>query len=210
MGDPEADGSGTLYTGQWCPEYACDLLRGHEGPHRTLRVPEVHWTPAGDWQEQPHPEGGEGDCWAELIEAIGPSHPLHSACVERRAVGSERYGQPLRRGDGRDHERDLREELLDAAVYAWATGREDLARGLLDEVTDEGPLSHAVELRQQIGDLEERLVSAEIDLALERTGHGEARADLSLVDRVLDGLSAPEGPRAFRLGWLAASMARRR
>jgi hypothetical protein len=38
---------------------------------------------------------------------------------DRRQIGIERYGQPLRHGDGRDPIRDLREELLDTIVYAY-------------------------------------------------------------------------------------------
>ena len=62
---------------------------------------------------------GTGDVWAELINALQPG-PLREACEARRALGIERYGQPLRRGDGRDHRRDLIEELLDAAALAQA------------------------------------------------------------------------------------------
>ncbi len=75
--------------------------------------------------DQPAPSGGTGDCWRELIsyaEVEGYPQPLLDAMSARRALGIERYGQPLRRGDGRDHRRDLAEELLDAAVYAYADG----------------------------------------------------------------------------------------
>jgi hypothetical protein len=68
--------------------------------------------------EQPAPTGGTGDCWRELLARVGPNHPLHSEMEARRTLGLTRYGVPLGRGDGRDAERDLREELLDAAVYA--------------------------------------------------------------------------------------------
>lgn len=67
---------------------------------------------------QPPPSGGEGDCWQELIDSVGPDHPLRAAMVARRELGIARYGQPLRRGDGRDAARDLQEELLDAVGYA--------------------------------------------------------------------------------------------
>lgn len=67
--------------------------------------------------DQPSPTGGTGDCWQELIDAL-PAHPLRQEMIARRTLGIERYGQPLRRGDGRDEARDLREELIDAAVYA--------------------------------------------------------------------------------------------
>jgi hypothetical protein len=39
--------------------------------------------------------------------------------ADRRQLGIERYGQPLRHADGRDPLRDLREELLDTIVYAY-------------------------------------------------------------------------------------------
>lgn len=81
---------------------------------------------------QPEPSGGHGDVWQELIEHIGSGHPLHAVCVERRAVGLARYGQPLQYDDGRDPELDLREELLDAAAYAWRAGCRSLAVELLD------------------------------------------------------------------------------
>lgn len=71
---------------------------------------------------QPAPSGGTGDVWAELIATLPADHPMRPACVARREEGIRRYGQPLRRGDGRDEMRDLLEELLDAAVYAWRLG----------------------------------------------------------------------------------------
>lgn len=88
--------------------------------------------PCAEWmaQAQPAPSGGTGDVWAELIEQLPPGR-LRDACEARRALGIQRYGQPLRRGDGRDHRRDLAEELLDAAVYARALGSEGTARRLL-------------------------------------------------------------------------------
>lgn len=36
---------------------------------------------------------------------------------ERTAIGVERYGEPLQTDNGRDAERDLTEELLDALQY---------------------------------------------------------------------------------------------
>ena len=67
---------------------------------------------------QPQPTGGTGDCWQELIDALPAWHPMRGACVARRILGIVRYGQVLRRGDGRDEVRDLEEELLDGAVHA--------------------------------------------------------------------------------------------
>ena len=75
--------------------------------------------------DQPPPTPGTGDMWRELIDAAGPAHPrLVPMMEERRQLGIERYGQPLQRGDGRDHLSDAKQELLDAAVYLWAAGRE--------------------------------------------------------------------------------------
>ncbi len=70
----------------------------------------------------PDPSGGTGDCWRELIGYCGTAHPLRERMIARRQLGIERYGQPLRYGDGRDARLDYEEELLDAAVYAWRLG----------------------------------------------------------------------------------------
>lgn len=83
----------------------------------------------------PPPSGGTGDVWQELIataECAGFGQRLLDAMAARRTLGIERYGQPLRRGDGRDHRLDLLEELLDAAVYAYADGTTIAAFDVLD------------------------------------------------------------------------------
>ena len=73
--------------------------------------------------EQPAPSGGTGDCWAELIEIIETRETwvgfreLLPEMRARRELGIERYGQPVRRDDGRDAKRDAEEEALDLAVY---------------------------------------------------------------------------------------------
>ena len=82
--------------------------------------------------DQPAPSGGWGDCWEELLALAGSGHALRNAMVARRAAGVVRYGQPLRRDDGRDANRDLHEELLDSAVYAQRVGLSRLAVYLLD------------------------------------------------------------------------------
>lgn len=73
-------------------------------------------------QEQPAPKRGQGDVWAEVIEAErsrpDPDPRLIERWEARRRVGIERYGVPLGRGDGRDEWRDLLEELDDAVAYA--------------------------------------------------------------------------------------------
>ena len=75
---------------------------------------------------QPDPAPGEGDVWQEIIESLPPG-PLRDLCAARRQQGIDRYGQPLRRGDGRDHLLDAGQEFLDAAVYlAAAWGADDL------------------------------------------------------------------------------------
>ena len=73
--------------------------------------------------DQPPPTPGTGDVWRELIDATGPMHPsIVPMMEERRQLGIERYGQPLQRGDSRDHLIDAKQEILDAAVYLWAAG----------------------------------------------------------------------------------------
>lgn len=79
----------------------------------------------------PPPQGGRGDVWASLIASLADDDPMRAACVARREVGLSRYGQPLRWADSRDASRDLVEELLDAAAYAWRLGDADLAWQLL-------------------------------------------------------------------------------
>ena len=82
--------------------------------------------------DQPPPAPGTGDVWAELITAAGPAHPeLVPLMEERRRLGIERYGQPLQRGDHRDHRIDAAQEILDAAVYLWASGEGVLAMAML-------------------------------------------------------------------------------
>jgi hypothetical protein len=60
--------------------------------------------------------------------------PLLAARIE---VGTARYGQPLWTYDGRDVVRDLREELLDAYLYATSAG----LSGALDDITAGAVLS---------------------------------------------------------------------
>ena len=82
--------------------------------------------------DQPPPTPGTGDVWRELIDAAGDAHPdLVPLMEERRQLGIDRYGQPLQRGDGRDHLADAKQELLDAAVYLWAAGQPVLAMAML-------------------------------------------------------------------------------
>lgn len=90
--------------------------------------------------DQPPPIPTTGDLWAEVI-AEATRHPslwpLLPEMHERRALGIERYGVPLQRGNGRDPLVDARQELLDAAVYLWQAGKPGLALealGLLSRV----------------------------------------------------------------------------
>lgn len=69
--------------------------------------------------EQPAPVPSTGDVWQEVIDAE-PLAVLRELYEARRALGIERYGVPLQRGNGRDTARDLEEELLDALAYATA------------------------------------------------------------------------------------------
>lgn len=71
---------------------------------------------------QPPPTPSTGDVWQELID-VETDPALRELMIARRQLGIERYGTPLQRGNGRDAERDYREELLDAMVYAQALGR---------------------------------------------------------------------------------------
>lgn len=79
--------------------------------------------------EQPAPSGGSGDVWGEILRALDEHHlsDLRPACKARRALGIERYGVPLGYDDLRDDLRDLVEELLDSAAYAWRLGLHRLA-----------------------------------------------------------------------------------
>lgn len=88
--------------------------------------------------DQPPPTPAEGDLWADLIETVGGTDltPLVPLMQERRALGIERYGTPLQRDNGRDHLVDAQQELLDAAVYLWAAGRDDDAMRVLDVLLD--------------------------------------------------------------------------
>lgn len=69
--------------------------------------------------EQPAPVPSTGDVWREIIDGE-PLAVLRELYAARRALGIERYGVPLQRGNGRDTARDLEEELLDALAYATA------------------------------------------------------------------------------------------
>ena len=85
--------------------------------------------------DQPPPAASEGDVWREVIDWMGSRDVCGPAVLawmeERRRLGIERYGQPLQRGDGRDHLIDARQELLDAVVYLWACDRRDEARDVV-------------------------------------------------------------------------------
>lgn len=58
----------------------------------------------------------------------------------RYRIGLERYGTVLHRHNGRDHRRDLLEELADACAYAHALGDQRVIdiceRALLDALDD--------------------------------------------------------------------------
>lgn len=73
---------------------------------------------------QPPPVEAEGDVWAELIH-YAKGFGMHALAEEFEALrqfGIDKYGVPLQRGNGRDHETDLRQELLDGVAYARAAG----------------------------------------------------------------------------------------
>lgn len=86
-------------------------------------------------REIPPPTEGKGDVWADLI-ALRREGPLRDAMVARRAMGIERYGRPLRYGDGRGRV-DALQEALDLAAYSWRDGDVDgacIALGLAERI----------------------------------------------------------------------------
>jgi hypothetical protein len=69
------------------------------------------------------PLEGYGDVWLALIAwGVHDNEPLHAACMARRDLGIARYGHPLRYDNGQDLRQEALEELLDAAVYLYASG----------------------------------------------------------------------------------------
>jgi len=72
--------------------------------------------------EQPVPVESEGDVWAEIIAETTDARLLE-LYTERRVQGIARYGVPLQRDNGRDHNADAIQELVDAVVYFRAAGR---------------------------------------------------------------------------------------
>jgi hypothetical protein len=83
---------------------------------RTLGLPRVVAP-----YDQPLPVESDGDpLWPEAIdfaEYVGCPESVIADMRARDLIGRERYGMPLRRGDGRDHMADAYQELLDAFVY---------------------------------------------------------------------------------------------
>lgn len=76
-------------------------------------------------QPPPRPNAGE-EVWPEVIaeaeRALLPPEVL-ADMRDRDQLGRERYGVPLRRGDGRDHLVDAYAEALDLCAYLGsATG----------------------------------------------------------------------------------------
>lgn len=78
---------------------------------------------------QPPPTPGDGDVWGELISSE-PDPELVAMYAARRRFGIEKYKTPLQRDNGRDHLEDLRQEILDAIVYAQAARRHDTVHDL--------------------------------------------------------------------------------
>ncbi len=82
---------------------------------------------------EPPPLAGTGDVWAEII-ALEPEPALREVFAARRQFGIDKYGTPLQRDNGRDHNNDLAQELCDGIVYARAAERpatETILRDLL-------------------------------------------------------------------------------
>ena len=65
-----------------------------------------------DYGEQPNPTDGQANV-TPVLRTL-----LIDMLDARAAAGLERYGKPLQTHNGRDAERDLLEELIDAAQYA--------------------------------------------------------------------------------------------
>jgi len=102
-------------------------------------------------RRQAAPVPGEGDVWAEVIAELEQQGRTPARVLllmrERRQVGIDRYGVPLQRGNGRDAERDLLEELLDAVAYSALCGRRfGILVDLIGEVL-RGPEDRAMEAR---------------------------------------------------------------
>lgn len=71
--------------------------------------------------EQPLPRPATGPIMhdlvaTDLVEMAGGEFAA-VAMEQRKQIGIERYGQPLRCFNGRDAQRDAREEVLDLLVY---------------------------------------------------------------------------------------------
>jgi len=81
---------------------------------------------------EPLPKKGYGDCWMELIASL-PNyfHDIKPMCIARRQFGLEKYGTVLQHDNGRDSLKDVTEELLDGAVYAYRSARLDISHRLL-------------------------------------------------------------------------------
>jgi hypothetical protein len=101
----------------------CDERCAESCPKRPKIVP-----------DQPAPTPGLGDVWGSIISdaKAGPYASLVPLMEERRAIGIARYGTPLQRDNGRDHEVDAAQEMLDAAAYLYAADRTGLAVDALD------------------------------------------------------------------------------
>lgn len=84
--------------------------------------------------EQPIPKFDESkpDLWIEVVRyalRAGYRLTLTDLMIKRRALGVSRYGTPLQPFNGRDAKRDLREEMLDATVYAAQVAVERVGGG---------------------------------------------------------------------------------
>jgi hypothetical protein len=93
--------------------------------------------------DQPLPVPNDGPSMHDLVckdvEGWPAPRPeieaIRTLMIERKRLGLQRYGSLLQAGNGRSWQRDLREELADAAVYA-RTGLEELDRDAPGELID--------------------------------------------------------------------------
>jgi hypothetical protein len=88
-----------------------------------------HWAALAAISPLPDPVGGHGDVLADLGATPGP---IGAAFRARRLLGLDRYGVPLRRGNGRPPGVDSAQERLDTGGYDACDGREPDIAGIGD------------------------------------------------------------------------------
>lgn len=112
---------------------------GAESAEIEWAEPKVHYLAA---MPQPAPVGGHGDIWADIIADTEPG-ALRDLYVERRQMGIDKHGVPLRYDCGRALAVDGVQELLDTMPYLKGGGLgrllpkvEALLLEVLSEITE--------------------------------------------------------------------------